>query len=479
MIADRIHEARVRRQLPVEAINFLSWFEKQYDRFSLESNSAINNTPSGIIRRKYFVSQLIQDESLASNAFANSNTILVFDDGEKYKINQGMRITKILAKFVEKYGSATIADQYEAFRIWHSTMLQNKYVDGTLCLSIHPLDFMTMSDNDNNWNSCMRWQDGGGDYRAGTVECMNSPYILVAYLHIPQHTMSWDNDHEWNSKQWRELFFINGDIMSEIYGYPFQDENLTNTVLMWIKELAATNLGLIYNSEEVNVAPDHVFTLPDDTTVDFDITPEWMMYNDIGRLSKHRARINIDKVINASTGDKKWPLLRHYVTSYGGRMTCMCCGRVVDHNQVEHNVFCDSCETVLTCACCNDVISEANAFYFVNRDVPYCEYCFNDTVEYDSLTEEPYCDEDITYIYWRLGMNSNGDDVYSDECIKIGNTHGYAYSHFARIQPKLDPDDMFGRYYLETQDFYSLDEATELFFNGASLSEVLADYEVI
>ena len=74
---------------------------------------------------------------------------------------------------------------------------------------------MTMSDNANNWSSCMRWTDrsGGvdhGDYCAGTLECMNSPYIIIAYLHNPKHSFELSlydcNDWQWNSKQWRELF---------------------------------------------------------------------------------------------------------------------------------------------------------------------------------------------------------------------------------------------------------------------------------
>ena len=124
-------------------------------------------------------------------------------------------------------------------------------MDGELCLSIHPMDYMTMSDNDNNWQSCMNWMNNG-DYRLGTVECMNSPYVLVAYLHNPNHSMS-IGPYEWNSKHWRELFIIHPEMISEVKGYCFQDENLTNTILMWIKELAHNNLDWDYDNDEINV----------------------------------------------------------------------------------------------------------------------------------------------------------------------------------------------------------------------------------
>jgi hypothetical protein len=248
---------------------------------------------------------------------------------------------------------------------------------------------------------------------------------------------------------------------------------------MWIKELAAQNLELTYNNEEVNTAPGYVFTLPNKHSVDFDITPEWMMYNDIGRLSKHRARINIENILNKSVQDRRWADVHHYITSYGGRMTCMCCGKVIDYHQAEQNVFCEDCEPVLTCSCCGEVISESTACYFVESDSPYCEDCFNDLVEYDSLTEEPYMSDNTAYIYWRLGTSVYGGPVYSSECIRIGDTYGNAYQRFARVQPKIDPDDIFCRYYLETQDFYSVDEALDLFFNGTSLSEVLASCDIV
>ena len=45
-----------------------------------------------------------------------------------------------------------------------------------------------MSDNDYGWDSCMGWMNEG-EYRLGTVEMMNSPCIVVAYI---------DGEEAWN-----------------------------------------------------------------------------------------------------------------------------------------------------------------------------------------------------------------------------------------------------------------------------------------
>ena len=42
-----------------------------------------------------------------------------------------------------------------------------------------------MSDNNSGWESCMSWRNNGC-YRRGTVEMMNSPYVIVAYLMLEE-----------------------------------------------------------------------------------------------------------------------------------------------------------------------------------------------------------------------------------------------------------------------------------------------------
>ena len=90
-----------------------------------------------------------------------------------------------------------------------------------------------MSDNNEDWESCMSWTQGG-EYRVGTIEMMNSPYVIVAYLKS-HHNLEWADN--WNSKKWRELYICSNDFVRSITGYPYKDEKITKLVLEKIREL--------------------------------------------------------------------------------------------------------------------------------------------------------------------------------------------------------------------------------------------------
>ena len=152
-------------------------------------------------------------------------------DGKPLQINKGCKMVKMLGKIAKVLGVDTVGykckecgrvhrgvvsschscasteiekiDTFECFRQAHSRALNCKTIKGNLCLSIHPLDYVTMSDNTFNWDSCMNWMGCCGDFRLGTIECMNSPYIVVAYVESENEKLVFGH-HEWNSKRWRE-----------------------------------------------------------------------------------------------------------------------------------------------------------------------------------------------------------------------------------------------------------------------------------
>lgn len=419
-----------------------TWFERYiYNVIEDITPVSINNNTGGYYPYKRLSVELDMcfcAEWLAKNSWLGDDFKFTFPDGEVFKICSGMKIMKILHKFVEKYHGPE--DSFELFRNWHSTFLNQKYLDGELCLSIHPLDFMTMSDNDNDWTSCMRWSGNShrsdaadpGDYRAGTVECMNSPYIIIAYLHNPDKPMIIDDDFSWNNKKWRELFIIHPEVINEIKGYPYQDENLTNTCLMWIKELASKNLGWVYDEEEIDVGNMRTACIKspeDDSDIFLEYITSDFMYNDIGTLPKHRGRVNkatlwYDIIKNPNTrrtvytGNKD----SYYIVQvpYGGIATCVCCGATLIGDE-SAKVVCDDCEPGVYCAHCGRYLNGPGDTYWIeDYDDPICTECYDDECSTDDLTGEMRLYENMTTYRWLLGYDKNNVAVFYDETFTTG-----------------------------------------------------------
>ena len=173
-------------------------------------------------------------------------------DKKPFKIQKGSRPLKMIGKLLDYCGlGEKYKDLYEKFRIDHSMVLGNKVIKGTLCLSIHPLDFMTMSDNANDWSTCMSWENEGC-YRAGTVEMMNSEQAIVVYIESEKKYYFndiKDEEHSWNSKRYRQLFYVDKDILLSGKSYPYASSPISLSVLDILKELIEKNLGWKYSSE--------------------------------------------------------------------------------------------------------------------------------------------------------------------------------------------------------------------------------------
>lgn len=185
--------------------NFIEYVEDVYKLYDLADFLRVE-------RAGFFSNTVIQEYYLSSTEI----------------IPRGMKLVKAFKNFIEDSNNLNLI-QSEASRI-----IQENKIEGTLCFSVHPLDFLSLSENSCNWRSCHALD---GDYRSGNLSYMCDTSTIICYLKSETDNNdsilpSFPSDVKWNSKKWRILFFTNENRSCIFAGrqYPFTCENSLNIV---------------------------------------------------------------------------------------------------------------------------------------------------------------------------------------------------------------------------------------------------------
>ncbi len=381
----------------------------------------------------YALEKLMDPVTLAANLYDGVSLKIANpkDGNHPIPLNQGCKVARVLGKIADAYD----LEGYEEFRLAHSRVLNDKKISGTLCLSIHPMDYMTMSDNNSDWESCMNWQNSGC-YRQGTVEMMNSPMVVVGYLKS-KDDMYVGTDHKWNNKRWRCLFLVTADFITSIMAYPYPHEELTVACVDWLRDLAMQNLGWRYDDDKpttyksqgidvvrsdgkINVITkgdwyDHVgLTLHGEDVTEDEIyhyiekNPDtcdakiarfcfetYLMYNDFSRTDHYAyfntAGILTDYAIKCG-GPNKYSPIQNYVY-YSGKSECMNCGNIDVDFADEGQLCCTNCDDYVVCEKCGERILQNEAY--VMDGYYYCECCFHEEVSCCDVCGEYKYNEDM------------------------------------------------------------------------------------
>ena len=247
------------------------------------------------------------------------------------QLQPGMQPMKALRKVLEFFGKFDEWKvDFEDFRINHSRIFNDAKVKGQLCFSIHPFDFITMSDNASGWDSCMSWKVDGC-YHAGTVEMMNSNNVICCYL------KSESSDYEpykgviWNNKKWRQLVYVTPEIICGGYPYPYSHDDLTLEIINTLRELAKKNLKWTYT-----YGPEYYYDMSHVTS------NCRMIYNKNWRsfdANKHNILFDTKCMYNdflnkAETGKNDFLCVRNKVSknliiSVSGKCDCLLCGNTI------------------------------------------------------------------------------------------------------------------------------------------------------
>lgn len=269
-------------------------------------------------------------------------------------------------------------ESFEDFRQKHSMILNKKELSGNIVLSIDPIDFVTMSNNNSDWTSCMSWAFNGyeknnkkkesGCYHAGTIEMMNSNNIICAYLESKTpYDFYTDNKtgevYQCSNKKWRSLFIVTPEIICSGKAYPYQHEEMSIFCLEKLRELAKENKGweYRYGIEEYNDMK-HI-----DTTAKMNTNHSWIKMK---HTTKHNIIFDTNAMYNDIFKDKN---IKYF------------CVR----NRVKKNTFINISGKAL-CTCCGEqtLIFPNEEYYYpeyhdryMNTGVDICEYCRADKLE--------------------------------------------------------------------------------------------------
>lgn len=140
------------------------------------------------------------------------------------KIEAGTKIIKAFKYFIE---DKAILD---VLQIKASMLVQEDKIHGHLYLSVHPLDYLSASENTNNWRSCHALD---GDYCAGNLSYMCDETTVICYLcGEDQKELPHFGSVKWNSKKWRMLLFVSNDedVLFAGRHYPFFNKAIMDKI---------------------------------------------------------------------------------------------------------------------------------------------------------------------------------------------------------------------------------------------------------
>lgn len=273
----------------------------------------------------------------------------------KSTVKNNMRTVRTIQK-VLKGMNFPYMDLFEKWRNKISDININKDIQADLVISIHPIDFMTMSDNNCDWSSCMSWMKDGS-YSAGTIEMMNSNMAVIAYLEskTPFYIECEGRYFQIPNKSWRTLIYVHKDIIVTGKAYPYFNEGLSKCCLDEMRKLLKKNLNWEY--KYINQL------YRDNQSINNNF---FLKEKGLSRFSRSKDRSQLKHAIYLYSNcmyndlieykDRYW-CCRNWVPKtiklcISGPVTCMCCGDYIEDPQQIHSY--DDVGSVKTCHYCKE-----------------------------------------------------------------------------------------------------------------------------
>lgn len=400
-----------------------------YDSYDVKDFTDHPDTTNLLIRNDFIQDILlfwvkknycISDLRILSELFFHKNLVSGYIGGlfmtEPYHfkdfnctVKNGMKTIRTIQKVIK----ATRYPNIDLFEKWRNqvSLVQGKdIIEAKLVLSIHPIDFMTMSDNNCNWSSCMSWSNEGC-YNAGTLEMMNSNVAVVAYLESNSEYALRLNEtgevYPIPNKSWRSLVFIHKKIILCGKSYPYFKQHLCDEVISFARETVKENLNwnytfLFQRYQDMNNIEGNYYLR------------DWFdPYHDTSR-EHHTITFYTNGMYNDII-EAKYPhyyCCRNYVKEplkicLSGPATCICCGeRLFDNDRNEicsyddlgHTKICYDCQSKHRCRVCGKIRYDMKYHTFAGN---YCsDECIKDVIVFPNYNNAICKKENLQFGYY-------------------------------------------------------------------------------
>ena len=278
----------------------------------------------------------------------------------------GQKTSRIINAICKKYGLDK-HPEYNAKFAQLADSLNPLQIKRTALLSVHPCDYLEMSNRDNSWNSCHCLE--GGEYHAGTLSYMNDACSTIFYTVDDGITESFYSF----PKRTRQVFCFQNGILLQSRLYPSSDDNDTRDIYRNIVQKILADCLMVPNlwtlkreQEEIR----HRISTHDDA----------LHYPDYDHMC-YRPNISLPK--DANIDEDESIIIGH--TAY-----CLDCSETIRENNTLH---CDHCaeDSYLICDECGRRVHEDDAHYV--DGAYYCDdccSCCDDCNEYTTNTTEAY-----------------------------------------------------------------------------------------
>lgn len=326
---------------------------------------------------------------------------IVKEDHEN--IPKGMKISRALKFFIDD------KERLDKLQTEMSTILQEVRVSGTLCFSVHPLDFLSASENTYKWRSCHALD---GEYRSGNLSYMVDSSTIICYLKGDKEAIlpRFPESVPWNNKKWRMLLFFSDEKNMIFAGrqYPFFNERILSDIYKQLKEIKLMRQDRGY-FDWIPFQKDAVTSCGDLDLAERYLPIKRKLFSIHNIVNDKEHSLHFNDLLYSSCYEPYYTLqegwFSDYKVSIGGAVPCLKCGR--DHIWLSSNMLCKECEleygncsdedVFYFCDCCGERLYREEEGHYIDGSV-FCDSCADQYIGICPSCGEEFLLDDGIYI---------------------------------------------------------------------------------